>query len=607
MYKMSSLETPYDLEESEMPSKFTMRIRKPQEGKTFICTHDISSDTTHTLHLILTMNTKSAAKQFTSRLSEAIGPERIVEYNSTPSGSNPSKTLDDVLSHLELKPIKAIVCCAHTLKIRKNIPRLLHYLSDPRKKYKMVIHIDEAHKYILENREDIRGYNHCTIVTRIIGYSASPVGIWSTDRNDPLFHKIHIQDIEMDFGITRSIHYFGVKDCVPIYTDPIQSVDFPLDIPVDIIHQSGGNPRRSLYGEDYPFTIGNEQDLLSHIQYILPKLNIQPNQFSYHFIPSYTRKVTHYYSCKLILKQYPTANVIVMNGNGIQLFRQSGQILFKEDSKIEKILEPSKKIEHMIREFSGFPTFITGDQCLGMSVTLINESLGNFDTVVLNHTQYNPDILYQLCRFLFNYASWETKTNVKKTKIYTKTKEVLDTCLRYEELIDHIIEEHSGEAITLREINGTEPDEPSQREIKKGELNGANPTLRWKRYKVYDKNDLFQWNEVQKEYEKIRGKPLAERSRPTLSTQKKEQDDSDVYYHCSTTAKVKKHSIEEIERLKDQSWWSTLQLVEDQFTYARIFVGYDCLDDPTQYTIYLKYVILEENEYNKNILKKYGK
>jgi len=37
--------------------------------------------------------------------------------------------------------------------------------------------------------------------------------------------------------------------------------------------------------------------------------------------------------------------------------------------------------------------------------------------------------------------------------------------------------------------------------------------------------------------------------------------------------------------------------------YARIFVGYDDIDDPSEYTIFIKHVILKDN----SIIKKYGK
>ena len=79
------------------------------------------------------------------------------------------------------------------------------------------------------------------------------------------------------------------------------------------------------------------------------------------------------------------------------------------------------------------------------------------------------------------------------------------------------------------------------------------------------------------------------------------------YYECSTTNSPAKRSIDDIEKLKKQSWWSTFQLTKDNLSYVRIFVGYDNLNDPNEYTIFVKCALLEDKEHNKNILNKYCK
>ena len=52
-----------------------------------------------------------------------------------------------------------------------------------------------------------------------------------------------------------------------------------------------------------------------------------------------------------------------------------------------------------------------------MSVTLINQELGNFDNVVFMHNHFTSENLYQLCRFLFNYMSW-SEENKSLRRIY---------------------------------------------------------------------------------------------------------------------------------------------------------------------------------------------
>ena len=75
------------------------------------------------------------------------------------------------------------------------------------------------------------------------------------------------------------------------------------------------------FGERYYFDLGNEMLFLNFLHYILPRMEIPQKQFSYNFIPAYTRKVTHYQTVEIIHSIYPKANVIVMNGNGTVLFR----------------------------------------------------------------------------------------------------------------------------------------------------------------------------------------------------------------------------------------------------------------------------------------------
>ena len=55
----------------EIESKFSLVVRKPQEGKTFICINSIANDNSKDIHIVLTMNTLSAGMQFFGRMEEA--------------------------------------------------------------------------------------------------------------------------------------------------------------------------------------------------------------------------------------------------------------------------------------------------------------------------------------------------------------------------------------------------------------------------------------------------------------------------------------------------------------------------------------------------------
>ena len=101
-------------------------------------------------------------------------------------------------------------------------------------------------------------------------------------------------------------------------------------------------------------------------------------------------------------------------------------------------------------------------------------------------------------------------------------------------------------------------------------------------------------------YEKIKSKKLNEKSKSMPKC-------IDGFYHCSTTKGVEKQSITACRGLDKQRWWSTLQLTSTNLSLARIFVGYDQLDDPSEYTIFIKNVQLEDSVETRQVLEKYGK
>jgi hypothetical protein len=57
-----------------------------------------------------------------------------------------------------------------------------------------------------------------------------------------------------------------------------------------------------------------------------------------------------------------------------------------------------------------------------------------------------------------------------------------------------------------------------------------------------------------------------------------------------------------------QNWWSTFSsLYPNRTEYARVFVGYDNLEDNREYTIYIKAARLERSEHTLAVLAEYGK
>ena len=620
----------------EVESKLSVVSWKPQEGKTYICLCKIINSPKNIINIVLTMNTLSAGMQFFGRMEEQLGSKNIIVFNSKKETSGNclhAKTVADVLLLINSNPnIRAIVCCAHVKRIRKSIVELISLTKDSvsfsQSKRSFMIHIDEAHSYIPMNQSCIRIYNESPVVNSIIGYSATPDGIWTKNPTDPLFYKIYICDVEKEMGIIRSPDYFGVNRCEfhileeeMTHNQIVSSSNINPNVSQSSVVRAGmvESNQKTLYGDIFPFDLGNELLLLSYISQIIPRMRISADSFSYHFIPAYTRKATHYETVELLLKFCPNANVISVNGNGFDLYRihpsenksyrvkigkQILQMVSSEDCK--KLGEPSNMVQELIKDNPNCPTFVTGFTCVGMSVTLINEFLGNFDSVIMAHHHYSRAKLYQLCRFLFNYTNWSAngRSKIKTTQFYSLTKSVVDTCLEYEEHVEHMYNEFAGKTCSLREIYGLDPEEPSESELKKLALKSIkliNPDNKiWKKFKVYDGNDDEQWEKVELFYESIKKKPLVKTSRSYPKC-------VDGFFHCSTDKPgVEKKPISEIDKMDKQSWWSTFQLSKS-LSYVRIFVGYDNLDDPTEYTIKIKYVQLEDNEDNKSILQKYKK
>ena len=85
--------------------------------------------------------------------------------------------------------------CAHKKRFTDSIHTLLELLESTNiLKNNIMIHIDEAHKYIPSYRKDVYKFNEKNIVERIYCYSATPFNIWDPTNKD-LFKQIYIVDV----------------------------------------------------------------------------------------------------------------------------------------------------------------------------------------------------------------------------------------------------------------------------------------------------------------------------------------------------------------------------------------------------------------------------
>ena len=597
---------PYLIESSDATTKYLYAIiRKPQEGKTFICLENIERSPEY-IHVIVTMNTIKANNQFFERAKKRFG-NNICVFNS--SGTKKEETKEfihtkDVIGvkkYLQRKckdGIDIIVMCAHYKRFDDSILDILDIVEDSKKINKeVIIHIDEAHAYVPSYRCQVMRMNECEITHRIYMYSATPFNIWSGGGGEEgLFTNIYIVDVEAQFDIKKSKKYFGVKDTIK-FIRPAPTREINEVIPDDFIREWGSEKQFTnvqqgkselWYGlsKSPVFDFGNEQGLLSFtkdtLEALKEKRKIKDNEFSYNFIPGYKRKLTHYAIMDQTLTIYPNAIVIIINGFGShQCYKEDGMFNIKE---LPTHNEPSKQIEMCIKEFPNRPVFITGFHCVGMSVTFINENTGNFDNVIFSHEHYidRPEVLYQLCRFTFNYTQWKEESikKIKKTLFLLNRNETIRRCLDYEKQIDKIDTELSGSLRTLDEVKGgvkvKEKKVPKERKYDRLEPYHIPHPL--ERVKVYDGNDEEAQRKVEENYYNFMGKEWSGRSRPSKN--------EDGFFTCSTTTdnNVQVNLKKFTDTIKSFKWDSNFAITKGKYKYSRVYVVYDDPDEPSEYT-----------------------
>lgn len=582
-------------------------IRKPQEGKTFICLENIKQSE-NTIHLVITMNTIKSNNQFFERANNKFEGKILVLNSKKNEESYQVKKIFDAGNQLKTNSKNIVIMCAHRVRFTQSITHLLNLLRSTKElRKKVIIHIDEAHAYIPAFRNEVNQMNNYELVEQIYCYSATPFRMWG-DNSHEIFKKIYVVDVEKEFKIISSQEYFGVRDVELINMNPLSNTKFE-----NLVHYSKNIPLSLLkkfephlidedkitwYSKEKTyFSLGYEYEYLCFIKYMLRYLNhnnfLKSGFFSYNFIPGYIRRITHYGVMDIIMNQYPDALVIVFNGIVCQGF------IKRNDRFIELPLldsnEPSNQIQDLVERYPERPTFVTGHICIGMSVTLINPELGNFDNTVLHFPQYfnRPDILYQMCRFLFNYISWDAleKRKIKKTRFITADLENYEICLEYEKQIDIINQQMKGSLRSQKEVRGNilVKNNPSPKISPYISIEKHIIQHNYQTFTVSNGKDEEVMRKVHEEWQKFRGKEI-----PLNSTLKK---NNTGFYECSTTYGKKVYELETMEKyLQNLKWNSNLQLIKNQYKYSRLYVAYNNLKNSNNYTIFMKRLELKNNE-----------
>ena len=622
--------------------KIRFVVRQQQEGKTFIAIEDVLTKIKQdSLIIILTMNTIKSQMQFFSRLREKI-KTKITVFNS----KNILKGLDEqeekdvefksdfekIMKNVEHESkfeiinekinnneLRILFMCSNGTRINQ-LKTLIKNLdnTDPRKAKISSVYIyqDEAHKYLpsKENRGIMTEIIKKDIVKELHLYSATPSKI--TLKDDSIWGQIYMVNVLDEYKITEG-KYFSIKDCnhkeITVSDEDLQKQNISEKIPEQIIEQVKMKPNSSWYRNKYPFFIGNEHRLLSFYSHCLDHIEIPNNKWSYNFMPAYWRKATHYMVKNIILKKIKNATVIVFNGDSkLSLFRNDCTPIIEHELKD---LEPSVQIEKILRKYrlKDSPCFITGFLLVSMSVTLISETLGNFDNAFYEHSHYPTDDLVQLGRFAFNYTNWsiENQSKIKKTNIYTYNLEVIEKCVAHYEHIERLKEKPSG-LITHSELQRTnESKEKKEIEIDpikqekdmiKKELEKYTTVNFYSKIKdafVSSSEEKDMWENMYREYEQHTERQISDVSKRKLN--------EDGFYECSLSNTLTVLSKKHIDNyLKTLGKLNNISL-GDNYKYARIYVGYDnTFNSEEGYVVRLRKITIEENETTKKLLERYS-
>jgi hypothetical protein len=590
--------------ENEYKYLYTI-IRKPQEGKTFICLENIKQNS-DIIHFIVTMNTIKSNKQFFERAKDQFG-EKLIVLNSENKGvSYQTKNILNVWKGIKDNKIEIVIMCGHKVRFTESIHALIDLINSTSGcNKKIIIHIDEAHKYIPSYRDDVNKMNNEEIIERIYCYSATPFKLWNDTKHD-IYKKIYIVDVQEQLNITDSTKYFGVTNTELYVVSKLngntfeKTIEFSKIIPQYIIDR--WEPDLTSKNEWYNksktyFSLGKEYEYLAFLKYtimdMISKDFVNNESFSYNFFPGYIRRVTHYGVMDIIISNLDKALVIIFNGEVCSGFIKEQNNI--KELKLNNDNEPSSQIQDIIERYPNRPTFITGHICIGMSVTLINQNIGNFDNAVLSFPQYynQHDVLYQMCRFLFNFIKWEKKNQlkIKRTRFITENKEDYDICLAYEKQIDIINKDWKGSLRTKDEVKGdikvNEIKKP--KEMKHDKINSFVKINNHIPFKVYNGNDESVWEEVREYWLKFKGIKMSVKSMLTKTTE--------GFFKSCTTTNPKPYDLHNMKRyLKKIKWNSNFMLVKNNYRYSRLYIGYDDLTDNTEYTIFVRIMELEKNE-----------
>ena len=420
-------------------SKFTLCVKRTQEGKTFTAISQISKeieqdeDSGRSIHMVFVMNTLLGGRQFSSRLrsiEQEYGKGSVVVFASKYDGP-----YRHVCKMIELRGLclderecpRVIVMCSNSVRYEDGVDfiQVLNRNVTPVKR--VFAYYDELHKYITDNlRAQIEQIHGFEIVKGIIALTATPDPIW---RSTGFWSHLRL-----------------------IYLDNFDDADYAgID---SMVHAPVNDYFESPYKHPCAFDYDRmDAETVGYIEHVLQSHADLLKDGSRTFIPAHIRRSGHETVRDLVFAIQPRAVVAVINGrektlrwsvDGGSDYRSVELASTETASSTEEVCE---SISRRIREYKleGRPLVVTGFLCVGMGQTLTHSSLGSFTSAVLGHMDLTNAELYQLFgRITGRMRRWETYV---PTVVYCPTI-VWNRCRAMEQCARLIATDHNGEVVS---------------------------------------------------------------------------------------------------------------------------------------------------------------
>ncbi len=552
-------------------------ICKPeQSGKTFVMIRQIIDEfqkfdneylTSIPINIIMCDNNLLLTRQTEQRISCDVSDHKCIEFSSK---SERYKTPDNIIAAIltgddDGNEIRNIICCANTVRF-KDLKTIIDRINkNPKNEYHFNIWLDEADKFVKQID---------TILSELVSSNDNVQLKLLTATPEPLFKKykkMNVYPIENTFDKDK---YHGWED----------NIITPFDM--------------------------NRIGCVSFIEHVFDFVKkgdniIKPG--TKWFIPGISQIDSH----------NKVKDICLENNMAVLCVNSKGIVLTLPDTKECIVIEKGDDMmcSNIIKIYDDyglcrFPFAITGNICIGRGVTLMSEDF-IFDYGILSQCAKKNEASQIAGRFKGNIKHYH---NYKVPRIFTTVKfnEIATEWEQRSRELARIAFKKNIEApsvVTKREFEekcvsetdsecGSETDSVLS-ENEKGIRKEANAVLRSNAH-INEVKEFKVWEEAFTYLSGFVGHSIHAKSKPNRDENR--DDKYPEFFKTSTTKTAKVFQTDELRQEIGNMGFSNYQPKKGCLKYGRLYVGYDDLTNPDDYTIFVRSAELEDNAEVHNAL-----